>query len=89
MPIPAHGPSQLLRGLVRPLDLSRFHHLAGTGLDQADVEAAIEAQVKEQASRASSTGSFWGRVEVDGQTIEYRAYSLPNGTINVGAYYAP
>lgn len=64
-------------------------HLAGTGLDQTDVEGAIEAQVKDQASRASSTGSFWGRVEVDGQTIEYRAYTLPDGTINVGTYYVP
>jgi Putative T7SS secretion signal domain len=62
-------------------------HLAGTGLDQADVDAAIEAQVEDQASRADATGSFWGRVEVDGQTVEYRAYTLPDGTINVGTYY--
>ncbi|MGO9559429.1 MAG: hypothetical protein ACLPYW_10115 [Acidimicrobiales bacterium] len=64
-------------------------HLAGTGLDQADVEGAIESQVRTSASAASSTGSFWGRVVVDGQTVEYRAYTLPNGTINVGTYYVP
>jgi hypothetical protein len=64
-------------------------HLAGTGLDQVDVEAAIESQVRTSASAASSTGSFWGRVVVDGQTVEYRAYTLPNGTINVGTYYVP
>ena len=32
-------------------------------------------------------GSFWGRVVVDGQTVEYRAFTHPNGAINVGTYY--
>jgi hypothetical protein len=64
-------------------------HLVGTGLDQGDVEAAIEAQVTEGVSGSSSTGSFWGRVAVSGQTIKYRAYTLPDGVINVGTYYVP
>ena len=37
----------------------------------------------------SETGGFWGRVTVEGQTIEYRAFTLPDGTINVGTYYPP
>jgi Pretoxin HINT domain len=64
-------------------------HLAGTGLKQEDVEAAIEAQIKQQVAGASSTGSFWGRVIVEGQTIEYRAFTLSDGTINVGTYVVP
>jgi RHS repeat-associated protein len=64
-------------------------HLAGTGLDQSSVESAIESQVRASVSGADSTGSFWGRVSVNGQTVEYRAYTLTNGTINVGTYYVP
>jgi hypothetical protein len=64
-------------------------HLAGTGLDEAVVNAAIKSQIEQSIEKASATGSFWGRVTVDGQTIEYRAYSLPGGTINVGTYYVP
>lgn len=61
-------------------------HLAGTGLTTAQVEAAIGAQI--QTIRVgTATGSFWGRVVVNGQVIEYRAYTLANGTINVGTYY--
>ena len=61
-------------------------HLVGTGLRQVDVEAAIEEQVQ-QAASTGTTGEFWGRVVVNGRTIEYRAYTLPNGAINVGTYY--
>ena len=61
-------------------------HLVGTGLDQGDVESAIESQVSGSVTGADSTGSFWGRVAVNNQTIEYRAYTLPNGSINVGTY---
>jgi RHS repeat-associated protein len=62
-------------------------HLAETTLDSGEVESAIQSQIEQSATRASATGSFWGRTVVDGQTIEYRAYTLPNGTINVGTYY--
>lgn len=62
-------------------------HLVGTGLDQAEVESAIQSQIEQQIGGADSTGSFWGTVEVNGQTILYKAYTLPDGTINVGTYY--
>jgi RHS repeat-associated protein len=62
-------------------------HLAETTLDSGEVESAIQSQIEQSTTRASATGSFWGRTVVDGQTIEYRAYMLPNGTINVGTYY--
>jgi RHS repeat-associated protein len=65
-------------------------HLAGTGLNQADVEAAIQRDIRAGVRNATQpTSTFWGRVNVGGQTIEYRAYTLPNGTINVGTYYIP
>ena len=61
-------------------------HLAGTGLEQAAVENAIKADIAKAVANASSTGSFWGRVVVDGQQIVYRAFTLSDGTINVGTY---
>ena len=65
-------------------------HLAGTGLSQSDVETAIRQDVEQGVKNATEpTGSFWGRVKVGGQTIEYRAYTMPDGTINVGTYYVP
>lgn len=62
-------------------------HLIGTGLDEGDVESVITSQVRESISGAQPSGSFWGRVTVDGQTVEYRAFTLSNGTINIGTYY--
>ncbi len=65
-------------------------HLAGTGLDQSAVESAIRQDVEASIKNATQeTGNFWGRVNVGGKTIEYRAFTLPNGTINVGTYYIP
>ena len=62
-------------------------HLGGTGLSQDAVQAAIQQQVQGAASGTTVSGSFWGRVNIGGQTIEYRAMPLPDGTINVGTYY--
>ena len=62
-------------------------HLAGTSLSPAEVVGAIEGQVTRSVSGASSTGSFWGGVVVNGRVIEYRAHTLSDGTINVGTYY--
>ena len=65
-------------------------HLAGTGLNQGAVESAIQQDVETGVKNSTqATGNFWGRVNVGGQTVEYRAYTLPNGTINVGTYYIP
>jgi RHS repeat-associated protein len=61
-------------------------HLAGSGLSQVAVENAIKAQVEELAASSSTTGSFWGKVVVNGQEVFYRAHTLPDGTINVGTY---
>jgi len=64
-------------------------HLEGSGLNQAKVENAIAADVQASTKGASSTGGFWGRVVVDGQTVTYRAMTLSDGSINVGTYTLP
>ncbi|HSE16491.1 MAG TPA: RHS repeat-associated core domain-containing protein [Pyrinomonadaceae bacterium] len=64
-------------------------HLANLGLTQAEVEAAITADIQTIQASATATGSFWGAVTVRGHTIIYRAYTLADGTINVGTYYKP
>lgn len=69
---------------ARPFSCSR---LFPRQVDSGEVESAIQSQIGQSVSHASATGSFWGRTVVGGQTIEYRAYTLPNGTINVGTYY--
>lgn len=58
-----------------------------SGVDVSAVENAITKNINVLVRNTSSTGNFWGRVTVKGTTIEYRAFTLPNGTINVGTYY--
>ena len=62
-------------------------HLAGTGLTSEAVESAIVGQVRQATAGATATGSFWGRVTVNGRVVEYRAFTVPDKTINVGTYY--
>jgi RHS repeat-associated protein len=64
-------------------------HLKDSGLPIEQVERLIRRQIQEILRQASSSGSFWGKVIVNGQTIQYHAFTLPNGTINVGTYYIP
>ncbi|MFP5245805.1 MAG: RHS repeat-associated core domain-containing protein [Thermoanaerobaculia bacterium] len=62
-------------------------HLAGSGLSSEVVEGAIEREVQFVAREASQTGSFWGRITVEGRTIQFKAHTLPDGRINVGTYW--
>ncbi len=65
-------------------------HLEGSGLSSKQVEAAIADQVQAAVNSSSGPpGAFWGRVTVEGAPIEYRAWILPDGSINVGTYYFP
>jgi hypothetical protein len=63
-------------------------HLVGTGLAPGIVECAIGTEVEDIARKAARTGNFWGRVQVGGKSLEYRAHTLPNGDIHVGTYYS-
>lgn len=62
-------------------------HLKGTGLSAAEVESAISRAAEQTVKGASSVGPFWGRVTVQGQVIEFRAYPIGGMRINVGTYY--
>ena len=78
------------KGAPRPVTIKSAHgarHLENTGLASDAVEAAIVKHVQAATRGASETGSFWGRVIVEGHTIEYRAYTLLDGTISIGTYY--
>jgi hypothetical protein len=45
----------------------------------------ILQRVMVEVSEASTTSSFRMHAQINGTTIEYRAHTLPDGTINVGA----
>ncbi len=62
-------------------------HLVGSGLSDDVVEQAIEREVQFVARESSQTGSFWGRINVEGRTIQFKAHTLPDGRINVGTYW--
>ncbi|MGH9525437.1 MAG: RHS repeat-associated core domain-containing protein, partial [Terriglobales bacterium] len=62
-------------------------HLEGTGLEAERVESAIAESVNAASANSTGTGSFWGKVNVDGTTILYKAFTLPGGKINVGTYF--
>lgn len=59
-------------------------HLQGTGLSQGTVESTINQQIQSLGSQA---GSHWGWAQVEGQWLQYRAFVLPKGTVNVGTYF--
>jgi RHS repeat-associated protein len=63
-------------------------HLLGTSLTQAEVEAAIEALIREILANGGTVGgSFWLRLEVQGIPIIARAYVVAAAWISVGTYY--
>ncbi len=75
-------------GIAFPITFGHgARHLVGTGVAEGDVNAAITADVNATTGSASTVGGFWGRVVVNGQTFEYRAFPRPDGSINVGTYY--
>jgi hypothetical protein len=64
-------------------DYHTFRHVEDAGIDKQSAEDAVR---KDLAGRESSLpqGLTKGEVNVGGKTIEYHAYKLPDGTINVG-----
>lgn len=58
-------------------------HLAGTALSPASVEAEIIRSVQ---SAGAGTGTHWGWIQLNRETIQYRAFLLPDGRTNVGTY---
>jgi hypothetical protein len=64
-------------------------HVVAIGVPVARIETTIRRQISEDIRQASATGSFWGRVTIQDVIVEYRAYTLTDGTISVGTYYRP
>lgn len=62
-------------------------HLEGTQVERSRVEKAIREALEPLLKLKPSTGGHWGRVKVDGHVIEYRAYRVSPGQMNVGTYY--
>jgi hypothetical protein len=60
-----------------------FRHLEEAGIDK---QAAADAITKDLSGKAESLpqGLTKGQVNVGGRTLDYNAYKLPDGTINVG-----
>jgi hypothetical protein len=65
-----------------------FRHLNAAGMDQAAVQAAIEADLV--ANEAALVAGLNVRtLTVGGRTIEYHAYRLPGDVVNVGRITIP
>ncbi|MCA9088353.1 MAG: tandem-95 repeat protein [Planctomycetaceae bacterium] len=58
-------------------------HLQGYDVSQSAVESTIAEMVRANPG----AGSRWGWVNVDGHWIQYRAYVLSDGTVNIGTYF--
>jgi hypothetical protein len=62
-------------------------HLEHQGLNTNSVQQRIANEVSQLQLGVGQ--SHRGRVVVDGVTIEFRAYRVSSGTINVGTFYIP
>jgi RHS repeat-associated protein len=62
-------------------------HLNGTDLSIAQVNNAIANDVINQTLQPGVVNKF--QININGITLEYRAFLLPDGTINIGTYFVP
>jgi RHS repeat-associated protein len=61
-----------------------FRHTTAMGLDPAAVQLAVRTHLAPIASQVVAGRPFNQIIQVAGQAIQYTAYLLPDGTINVG-----
>ena len=61
-----------------------FRHVDEMGLDRTMVQEAVRNNIGAMSSQIVPGKPFIQIITVDGQKIQYNAYMLPNGTINVG-----
>ena len=64
--------------------------LANAGLDASAVEESVANEINaslSNVSQGSAVGPFSGRLTINDTQVEYRAYPLPNGAINVGTIF--
>jgi len=65
-----------------------FRHIDEVGLDRGAVRDAIQNDLTEKGTSLKD-GLYNGRVNVNGVDVDYAAYKLPDGTINVGRITTP
>jgi len=65
-----------------------FRHTDEMGLARSAVQAAIEEHLPTVASQIVEGKPLNQIIEVAGQKVQYTAYKLPDGTINVGRIHA-
>ena len=61
-----------------------FRHVDEMGLDRKMVQEAVRKNIGAMSGQIVPEKPFIQIITVDGQKIQYNAYMLPNGTINVG-----
>ncbi|WP_020413338.1 RHS repeat-associated core domain-containing protein [Microbulbifer variabilis] len=61
--------------------------LEAAGLNVAHVESIIAKQVASMTAHLTPKAPFAGRTTIDGVLVEYRAMTLPNGSVNVGTIF--
>jgi hypothetical protein len=65
-----------------------FRHIEQAGFDQATVKNAILQDLSKMVE-SLPLGQYNGSVVVNGTSLDYGAYKLPNGVINVGRITPP
>lgn len=65
-----------------------FRHVEAAGFEREIVQNAIQSDLSGIA-RALPQGPYTGSVVVNGVKLDYSAYKLPDGTINVGRITPP
>ena len=61
--------------------------LAKEGVDVVRAEKAVAERISAMRPNMSTGAEVRGRFEQDGVLLEYRAYPLPNGSVNVGTIF--
>ena len=61
-----------------------FRHVEAAGLDRGAVEAAVRADLRASGQGLAAGKLHIGTVQVGGRTLQYNAFGLPGGAINVG-----
>lgn len=61
--------------------------LIAGGVGVSNAEAAVAGAMSSMRGLLSEGAPFWGRLTVDGVLLEYRAFPLPGGQVNVGTIF--
>jgi hypothetical protein len=61
-----------------------FRHVEAAGLERSAVQSAVQSHLEGAASQIVAGKPFNAIVEVGGQRLQYTAFRLKDGTLNVG-----